>query len=60
VSLVGLIATLVIIGLVMWAVNQIPMAPNIRTILNVAVAVFVVLWLLQSFTGLGLPSIRLR
>jgi hypothetical protein len=61
-TLVGLIVTLVVIGVILWAVNTyIPMASQIKTILNLVVAIFVVLWLLQAFGLLdGLSSIRLR
>ncbi len=45
-----LIFILVVIGLVMWAVNQwIPMQPTIKKILNIAVVVLVVLWLASVF-----------
>lgn len=60
--LVGLVVTLVAIGVILWAVNTyIPMAPQIKNILNLVVVIFVVVWLLQVF-GLvpGLSSIRLR
>jgi len=45
-----LIFILVVIGVVMWAVNAyIPMQPNIKKILNIAVVILVVLWLASVF-----------
>jgi hypothetical protein len=45
-----LIFILVVIGVIMWAVNTyIPMQPNIKKILNIAVVVLVILWLASVF-----------
>ena len=53
-SLFTLIATLVIVGVVMWLINAyVPMEAKIKTILNIAVAIIIVLWILQSFGILG-------
>jgi len=50
--LVNFIVTLVIIGVVLYAINRyIPMQSTIKSILNVVVVVLVCVWLLQS-TGL--------
>ena len=62
VSLVGLLVTLVIVGVVLWLVNtMIPMDAKIKTIINVIVVLAVCLWLLNVF-GLfsGGPVIRVR
>ena len=61
-TLIGLIITIVVIGVILWLVNTyIPMAPQIKTILNVVVAIFVILWLLQAFGLLGgITAVRLR
>lgn len=49
-SLVTVILTLVVIGLVLWLINTyIPMQSTIKTILNVVVVVVVILWLLHGF-----------
>jgi hypothetical protein len=49
-TLLGLIVTLVVIGLALWLVNQyIPMDPKIKTILNIVVVIAVILWLLSAF-----------
>ena len=46
----NLIIELIIIGLVMWLVNNyIPMDAKIKKILNIVVFVCVILWLLQVF-----------
>ena len=48
-SLISLIVTLAIVGVILWAViTYIPMEPTIRKILIIAVVVIVVFWLLQS------------
>ncbi len=56
-SLIGLIVVIVVVGVLLWAAEQIPMSPPIRRVLQVVVVVFLVLWLLQSF---GLLSGNLR
>jgi type IV secretory pathway TrbL component len=49
-SLLSLIITLVVIGVLLWAVNTyIPMDSKIKKILNVVVVVCVVIWLLYAF-----------
>lgn len=53
-SLIGLILTLVVVGVVLWLVNSyIPMDPKVKNILNVVVIIVLVLWLLQVFGLLG-------
>lgn len=53
-TLLGLIVTLVVVGLVLWLINQfVPMDPKIKTILNVVVVIFLIVWLLA---GSGLLS----
>ena len=42
-----MILTLVLIGLILWLINMyVPMDPKIKTILNVAVVIAVIFWLL--------------
>jgi hypothetical protein len=56
-SLIGIVLTLVIVGVVLWLINTfIPMAPAIKTVLNVFVTIVVCVWLLQT-VGL-LDSVR--
>ncbi len=49
--LLQLIVALVIVGLLLWVVSQIPMDPTIARIIRVVVIVLVVLYLLQVFIG---------
>jgi hypothetical protein len=47
-SLIGLVITLIIVGVLLWLVNTyIPLDPKIKTILNVVVVIFVIIWLLN-------------
>jgi uncharacterized membrane-anchored protein len=58
-SLLTLIVVLVVVGVVMWAINTyIPMEAGIKKLLNVAVIVALVLWLLFSVFGVSFPNIR--
>jgi hypothetical protein len=53
-SLVHLVVVLVVIGLLLWLVNNyIPMDGKIKGILNAVVVIGVVIWLLQAFNLLG-------
>jgi len=52
--MLGLIITLIVIGVLLWLVNAyIPMDPKIKNILNIVVVIVVVLWLLSVFGVLG-------
>jgi hypothetical protein len=64
-SLVSIVVTLVVIGLVMWLINNyIPMAGAIKSLLNIVVFVVVLIWVLQTFGligaihGLKIPPLR--
>ena len=47
-SLITIVVTLIIVGVLLWLVNTyIPMDGKIKKILNIAVVVIVVLWLLN-------------
>ncbi len=49
-SLISLVVTLIVVGVLLWLVNNfIPMQHNIKSILNGLVVVCVVLWLLNVF-----------
>ena len=55
-SLITLVVTLIVIGVLLWLVNSyIPMDAKIKKILNIVVVIAVVLWILSAF-GL-LPDI---
>jgi hypothetical protein len=49
-SLIGLVITLIVVGVLLWLVNTyIPMDAKIKQVLNVVVLIVVVLWLLNVF-----------
>ncbi len=49
-SLISLAVTLIVIGVLLWLVNNyIPMDGKIKKILNVVVVICVVIWLLYAF-----------
>lgn len=49
-SLLSLVLTLIVIGVLLWLVNAyIPMDQKIKTILNVVVVIAVVVWVLSAF-----------
>ncbi|MGA2246255.1 MAG: Thivi_2564 family membrane protein [Verrucomicrobiota bacterium] len=53
-SLISLIITLIIVGVLLWLVNSyIPMDSKIKKILNVVVVICVVVWLLSAFGVIG-------
>jgi hypothetical protein len=47
--LIQVLLTLVVVGVLLWLVNLIPMQATIKSILNTIVVIVVVLWLLQVF-----------
>lgn len=64
-SLISLIVTLIVIGVVLWLVNTyIPMDGKIKQILNVVVVICVVVWLLFAFgiidrsSDIRVPQVR--
>jgi hypothetical protein len=59
-SLLYIIAVLIVVGVLLWLVNNyIPMDSKIKSILNAVVVIVVVIWLLQAFGLLGdLANIR--
>lgn len=54
-GLINILVALVIVGLVLWAVEQIPMDDTIKRIIRVVVIVVVCIYLLYFLVGL-LPS----
>lgn len=53
-SLISLLIVLIVVGVLLWLVNNyIPMDGKIKSILNAVVVIVVVLWLLQAFGLLG-------
>jgi hypothetical protein len=61
-SLIGVVVTLVVVGVLLWLLNNyVPMDGKIKSIINVVVVIVVVVWLLQAFGLLGsLENIRIR
>ena len=64
-SLISLVLTLIVVGVLLWLVNTyIPMDGKIKKILNVVVVICVVVWLVSAFGILGrggdirVPQIR--
>lgn len=56
--LIQLVVLLIVIGILLWLVNTyIPMDPKIKQILNIAVVIGVVLFILSLFFG-GLGSLN--
>ena len=52
--LLNVVITLVVVGVILWAINAfIPMPPALKSILNVVVVIVVCLWLLQVFGVIG-------
>ena len=60
--LLNIVLVLVIAGVGLWAINRfIPMAPLVKTILNVVVVIVIAVWLLQTFGIIdGFDNIRLN
>jgi hypothetical protein len=60
-SLLSILITLVIVGVLLWLVNScIPMNGKIKKILNAVVVIAVILWLLSAFGILGTHTMHLR
>jgi hypothetical protein len=59
--LINLVVILIVVGVLLWLVNNyIPMDSKIKSILNVVVVIGVVLWLLQALGMLGsIENIRI-
>ena len=55
-SIISLLITLIVIGVVLWLINMIPMQRTIKKIINVIVVICVVIWLLQVFGVIGTVS----
>ena len=51
-SLISLILTLIVIGVLLWLINTyIPMDGKIKKIINIVVVVAVIIWVLGIFVG---------
>jgi hypothetical protein len=60
-TLVNIVVVLVVVGLILWLINNyIPMAASIKSLLNIVVFVVVLVWLLQIFGVIGpIPGLRM-
>jgi hypothetical protein len=47
--LTQVLVILIVVGVILWLVNLIPMQGTIKSILNSVVVIFVVIWLLNVF-----------
>ncbi|HEX9785433.1 MAG TPA: Thivi_2564 family membrane protein [Opitutaceae bacterium] len=53
-SLLTVVITLLVVGVLLWIVNKyIPMDGKIKNIMNIVVVIAVVIWLLNAFGVLG-------
>jgi hypothetical protein len=58
-DLLSLVIILVVLGVALWLINvYVPMAPTIKTILNVVVGLIVFLWVLRMLFPAGHPVVR--
>ncbi len=63
VDLIWVIAALLIVGVILWALNQIPgIDPTIKAIVRVVIIVVLSIWLIYFLAGVltGLPSLPRR
>ncbi len=52
-TLLGLVAVLIVVGVLLWAVPKLPIDAQIAQVIRVIVIVVLVLWLVSSFLGEG-------
>jgi len=57
--LIQVVVILVIVGVALYLLNQyVPMAPPIKTVINVIVILFVIIWLLNMVGLFSIPPIK--
>ena len=60
-NLISIIIALVILGVVLYCLNLIPMDDTVKKIINILAILFIVLWVLQEVGLLGnFGNVRLR
>ncbi len=60
-TLIGLIIVLMLVGVLLWAINTyVPMAPPIKTLMNIVVVIVLVLWVVESLGLIGSLNTPLR
>ena len=53
-SLLSLILTIVVVGVVLWLINTyVPMQATVKNILNIVVVTVLIVWLLNAFGLIG-------
>lgn len=53
-SILTIILVIVIVGVILWAINQyLPMQAGIKKLLNIVVIIILVIWLLNAFGIFG-------
>lgn len=52
-GLISVIVALIVVGLVLYLINMIPMDGTIKQIIRIVVIIAVIVWLLQTFGLLG-------
>jgi hypothetical protein len=58
---ISLIVTIVVIGLLLWLIDMLPIDPKLKSIIHVIVVVVVILWLISFLVpslGLHQPLVR--
>ena len=59
-DLVHVVVALIVVGVLLWLINLIPMAGSIKSILNAVVVIAVIIWLLNGYGFLdSLPSMHI-
>lgn len=59
-SLITVIIVLVVVGFVLWAINKyIPMQQWVKNVLNIAVVIILIVWLLKAFGLIGALDVRI-
>lgn len=62
-ELIWVIAALLIVGVILWALNQIPgIDPAIKAVVRIVIIVVLAIWLIYFLAGLltGLPALPAR
>lgn len=59
-TLLTIIVVLVVVGFGLWAINKyIPMQQPVKNLLNIAVVIFLVVWLLTAFGLIDIFNMRI-
>ena len=54
--LIQILISLIVIAVLLWVVQMIPIDANIKQIIRVIVIVFVVIWVLYMLMGMSVPG----